>query len=91
VEEVAKELVGLFLICKESNVVMCIVEMEAYEEGEEIYRNKFLEPPLDFRSPTRVLISYKIRFGQQLMFITTRDDDFGDLVHLQICNVVHGE
>jgi hypothetical protein len=92
VEEVAKELVGHFLICRESNVVMCIVETEAYQEHEQIFSHKFSKPHPDFIGPAGRLVPYSvIEFGQHVMFITAGDDDDEDVVLLRTCSAVHGE
>jgi len=91
VEEAAKELVGYFLICKESNVVMRILETEAYKRSEELYRYRFPDPALNFRRPAGTLVFCRLPNGKKEMFITAGGDDSGDLVLLRTCAAVHGE
>jgi len=91
VEEIAKRLVGHYLRCKESNLVLRILETEAFQEGEDLYKWRFHAVAQNFRVEAGTLDQYTTILDQNGLVITTGHDESGDVVLLRTCEPIHGK
>ena len=96
--ELAQKLLGQYLYCHESEIVVRVLETEAYPEDDIVYAKLFRNnaaPELNakFNLKGGIMVAWQpvhsLRSRTHL-YITTGNEDSGDVVYLRSCEPIEG-
>lgn len=95
--ELAQKLLGQFLYCHQSEIVVRILETEAYPEEDVIYNRLFMASRLpEFNAKFKInggtMVAWKPNYetSRVHLYITAGTEDSGDVVYLRSCEPIEG-